>query len=51
MKHEEEVFQPLLMEYFTFEELREIKTRVLHLHAEFREVHGTYLCVRFEEGS
>ena len=34
-----QVFQPLLMEYFTFEELKEIKARVLHLHSVFSEVH------------
>jgi len=33
-----QVFQPLLMEYFTFEELKEIKARVLHLHSVFNEV-------------
>ena len=33
-----QVFQPLLMEYFTFEELKEIKARVLHLHSVFSEV-------------
>ncbi|XP_068713372.1 F-box/LRR-repeat protein 5-like isoform X1 [Montipora foliosa] len=37
MRHEEEVFQPLLMEYFTFEELKDIKARVLYLHNVFRE--------------
>lgn len=34
-----QVFQPLLMEYFTFEELKEIKARVLHLHSVFKEVY------------
>ena len=32
------------MEYFTFEELKEIKARVLHLHSVFNEVfHWYYL--------
>ena len=37
-----QVFQPLLMEYFTFEELKEIKARVLHLHSVFNEVYKKY---------
>ncbi|XP_069785386.1 F-box/LRR-repeat protein 5 isoform X2 [Narcine bancroftii] len=32
MKEEEEVFQPLLMEYFTYEELKDIKTKVIARH-------------------
>ena len=40
-----QVFQPLLMEYFTFEELKEIKARVLHLHSLFSEV---WLCLVFQ---
>ncbi|XP_072884730.1 LOW QUALITY PROTEIN: F-box/LRR-repeat protein 5 [Hemitrygon akajei] len=32
MKEEEEVFQPLLMEYFTYEELKDIKTKVIAQH-------------------
>ena len=30
------------MEYFTFEELKEIKARVLHLHSVFKEVYKKY---------
>uniref|UniRef100_UPI00398EA2E8 F-box/LRR-repeat protein 5 n=1 Tax=Pristiophorus japonicus TaxID=55135 RepID=UPI00398EA2E8 len=32
MKEEEEVFQPLLMEYFTYEELKDIKMKVIARH-------------------
>uniref|UniRef100_UPI00358EA402 F-box/LRR-repeat protein 5 n=1 Tax=Myxine glutinosa TaxID=7769 RepID=UPI00358EA402 len=32
MKEEEEVFQPLLMEYFTYDELKDIKSRVIAQH-------------------
>ncbi|XP_041035589.1 F-box/LRR-repeat protein 5 isoform X2 [Carcharodon carcharias] len=32
MKEEEEVFQPLLMEYFTYEELKDIKVKVIAQH-------------------
>ena len=38
MKEEEEVFQPLLMEYFTQEELAELKTLVIKLHIQQRKV-------------
>ncbi|XP_033123445.1 F-box/LRR-repeat protein 5-like [Anneissia japonica] len=34
MKEEEEVFQPLLIEYFTMDELMEIKTDVMELHSQ-----------------
>ncbi|KAK3746036.1 hypothetical protein QZH41_012980 [Actinostola sp. cb2023] len=37
MKHEEEVFQPLLMEYFSYEELKTIKEKVVDLHVAFSE--------------
>ncbi|AWP11191.1 putative F-box/LRR-repeat protein 5 [Scophthalmus maximus] len=32
MKEEEEVFQPMLMEYFTYEELKDIKKQVIAQH-------------------
>lgn len=37
MKEEEEVFQPLLMEYFTQEELADLKTLVIKLHIQQRK--------------
>ncbi|KAK7919321.1 hypothetical protein WMY93_010605 [Mugilogobius chulae] len=33
MKEEEEVFQPMLMEYFTYEELKDIKKQVIAQHS------------------
>ncbi|KAG7488308.1 hypothetical protein MATL_G00032480 [Megalops atlanticus] len=33
MKEEEEVFQPMLMEYFTYEELKDIKKKVMAQHS------------------
>ncbi|KAL3852519.1 hypothetical protein ACJMK2_016147 [Sinanodonta woodiana] len=41
MEEEEEVFQPLLMKYFTFEELRELKAQVLEQHFEKTEPSDT----------
>ncbi|KAK3587105.1 hypothetical protein CHS0354_023558 [Potamilus streckersoni] len=41
MEEEEEVFQPLLMKYFTFEELRELKAQVLEQHFEKTESSDT----------
>ncbi|KXJ10444.1 F-box/LRR-repeat protein 5 [Exaiptasia diaphana] len=37
MRHEEEVFQPLLMQYFSYEELKTIKEKVVDLHTAFSE--------------
>ncbi|RXM98045.1 F-box/LRR-repeat protein 5 [Acipenser ruthenus] len=36
MKEEEEVFQPMLMEYFTYEELKDIKKKVIAQHSSQR---------------
>ncbi|XP_064419864.1 F-box/LRR-repeat protein 5 isoform X2 [Latimeria chalumnae] len=36
MKEEEEVFQPMLMEYFTYEELKDIKKNVIAQHCSQR---------------
>ncbi|XP_067880465.1 F-box/LRR-repeat protein 5 isoform X2 [Heterodontus francisci] len=38
MKEEEEVFQPLLMEYFTYEELKDIKMKVIARHCTHSHV-------------
>ncbi|KAL1022566.1 hypothetical protein UPYG_G00029350 [Umbra pygmaea] len=35
MKEEEEVFQPMLMEYFTYEELKDIKKQVIAQHCQW----------------
>ncbi|EDO46197.1 predicted protein [Nematostella vectensis] len=43
MKHEEEVFQPLLMEHFTFAELKSIREEVVGLHKAFFEVYFVLL--------
>ncbi|KAM7112329.1 F-box/LRR-repeat protein 5 isoform 2-T3 [Ciconia maguari] len=37
MKEEEEVFQPMLMEYFTYEELKDIKKKVIAQHCSQKE--------------
>uniref|UniRef100_A0A8C8RZ14 F-box/LRR-repeat protein 5 n=1 Tax=Pelusios castaneus TaxID=367368 RepID=A0A8C8RZ14_9SAUR len=37
MKEEEEVFQPMLMEYFTYEELKDIKKKVIDQHCSQKE--------------
>ncbi|XP_029356701.1 F-box/LRR-repeat protein 5 isoform X2 [Echeneis naucrates] len=37
MKEEEEVFQPMLMEYFTYEELKDIKKQVIAQHCNQRQ--------------
>ncbi|KAJ7329374.1 hypothetical protein JRQ81_015548, partial [Phrynocephalus forsythii] len=37
MKEEEEVFQPMLMEYFTYEELKAIKKKVIAQHCSQKE--------------
>nr|XP_020662232.1 F-box/LRR-repeat protein 5 isoform X2 [Pogona vitticeps] len=37
MKEEEEVFQPMLMEYFTYEELKDIKKKVIAQHRSQKE--------------
>lgn len=34
MQEEEEVLQPLLVEHFSYEELKEIKTQVIHQHTQ-----------------
>uniref|UniRef100_K1R0L1 F-box/LRR-repeat protein 5 n=1 Tax=Magallana gigas TaxID=29159 RepID=K1R0L1_MAGGI len=34
MEEEEEVFQPMLMKYFTFEELRSLKSKVIRKHQQ-----------------
>ncbi|KAK3102932.1 hypothetical protein FSP39_015038 [Pinctada imbricata] len=41
MEEEEEVFQPMLMEYFSFEELKAIKSKVIRKHrqSEHEDVH------------
>ncbi|XP_031565949.1 F-box/LRR-repeat protein 5-like [Actinia tenebrosa] len=43
MRHEEEVFQPLLMEHFSYEELKIIKEKVVNLHVAFSESHSSAL--------
>lgn len=45
MEEEEEVFQPLLMQHFTFEELKQIKATVIqqHFKAESEEVPEKYI--------
>ncbi|XP_034364240.1 F-box/LRR-repeat protein 5 isoform X1 [Arvicanthis niloticus] len=37
MKEEEEVFQPMLMEYFTYEELKDIKKKVIAQHCSQKD--------------
>ncbi|KAM9677484.1 F-box/LRR-repeat protein 5 isoform 2-T2 [Trichechus inunguis] len=37
MKEEEEVFQPMLMEYFTYEELKDIKKKVIAQHCSHKD--------------
>ncbi|XP_063165694.1 F-box/LRR-repeat protein 5 isoform X1 [Candoia aspera] len=37
MREEEEVFQPMLMEYFTYEELKDIKKKVIAQHCSQKE--------------
>ncbi|XP_039607447.1 F-box/LRR-repeat protein 5 [Polypterus senegalus] len=36
MKEEEEVFQPMLMEYFTYEELKDIRKKVIAQHSSHK---------------
>ncbi|XP_076448172.1 F-box/LRR-repeat protein 5-like [Babylonia areolata] len=46
MKEEEEVFQPMLVEYFTYDELKELKAKVIQQHLqEEEEAPGTEKCV------
>ncbi|XP_069488035.1 F-box/LRR-repeat protein 5 [Ambystoma mexicanum] len=37
MKEEEEVFQPMLMEYFTYDELKDIKKKVIAQHCSSKD--------------
>ncbi|XP_069058705.1 F-box/LRR-repeat protein 5 [Pleurodeles waltl] len=37
MKEEEEVFQPMLMEYFTYDELKDIKKKVIAQHSSSKD--------------
>ncbi|XP_029446572.1 F-box/LRR-repeat protein 5 isoform X1 [Rhinatrema bivittatum] len=37
MKEEEEVFQPMLMEYFTYDELKDIKKKVIAQHCSHKD--------------
>ncbi|XP_064190268.1 F-box/LRR-repeat protein 5 [Anguilla rostrata] len=44
MKEEEEVFQPMLMEYFTYEELKDIKKTVMAQHCRCPDGEGSVGC-------
>ncbi|KAJ8377129.1 hypothetical protein SKAU_G00077090 [Synaphobranchus kaupii] len=44
MKEEEEVFQPMLMEYFTYEELKDIKKTVMAQHCRCPQADSTVDC-------
>ncbi|KAJ8397459.1 hypothetical protein AAFF_G00437350 [Aldrovandia affinis] len=44
MKEEEEVFQPMLMEYFTYEELKDIKKTVMAQHCRCQRGDSTADC-------
>ncbi|KAL8575501.1 hypothetical protein ACOMHN_013052 [Nucella lapillus] len=45
MKEEEEVFQPMLVEYFTYDELKELKAKVIQQHIKEEEASEDEKCV------
>ncbi|CAL1544915.1 unnamed protein product [Lymnaea stagnalis] len=46
MEEEEEVFQPMLMQYFSYEELKELKAKVIQQHCISKQ-HEDYLHEKF----